>query len=78
MKKPEKAEITEMDEFLNVYQRIPDMTIEELPEYLVHKEPLIRAQARARMLEINYRIKRLCHRPRWLYRVRIKIFNKKE
>jgi len=41
-----------VEELLNIYNDIPKMALEELPEYLVHENLLIRAHARARLGEL--------------------------
>ena len=35
--------------WLDIFNRIPNMSMEELPEYLVHEDRLIRAKARVRL-----------------------------
>lgn len=38
--------------WMDTYKKITSMTIEELPEYLVHEDRLLRAKARVRLRDL--------------------------
>jgi len=42
----------ELEEWRDVHMHIPDMPLEELPEFLAHENLLIRISARARLGEL--------------------------